>query len=39
MEVRNCELCGAAVDVSGLPSSIGGYRLYCTVCGHHWQVE
>ena len=39
MRVHNCALCGTAVDVSGLLPSIGGYKLYCTVCGHHWQVE
>ena len=39
MRVRNCELCGTAVDVSGLPPSFGGYKLYCTVCGHHWKTE
>ena len=39
MGVHQCVNCGTKIDVAGLVPSIGGYRLYCSVCGHHWHVE
>ena len=33
-----CPKCGSVIEAEGLVPSLGGYNLYCVVCGHTWHV-
>ena len=36
---QSCANCNTPAEFEGLPSSYGGYDLYCKVCGHTWHVK
>ena len=38
MAAEKCPGCGSKIDIGGLPVSIGGFDLYCMVCGHNWHI-
>jgi len=39
MEYASCENCGSKIEVGGLAPSVGGFDLYCVICGHTWHID